>query len=208
MKSIYSIPALAFLFVFLASCSDDEALKVQSKYNDNEMISIMTTMSVEIDSLKMKGDLERDFAKLMIIHHQGAIDMGMKQIAKGDDPELKIWAKEMLDKQQSEMDKLDMFLVEHEVESSPQGYQWDTEAEASMTRMNNDVALHTATKDADKDFAALLIDHHHAANEMAQSFLLYSDQSELKEIADKMIEDQNMRIAELQNWLLQNTSHD
>ncbi|MEO7988655.1 MAG: DUF305 domain-containing protein [Chryseolinea sp.] len=204
MKSLNSIPALAFLFVLLASCSDDEAIKVQNNYNDNEMISILNVMSVEIDSLELKGDLERDFAKLLTIHHQGAIDMGMKQIAKGDDAALKIMAKEMVDMQQSEMDKLDFFLVEHNVKSSPQGYHWDDEAEASMTRMNNDAAIQGTTGDADNDYAALLIHHHRAANELAQSFLQHSDQSELNEIASKMIEDQNIRIEQLQNWLLQN----
>ncbi len=208
MKSIYSISALAFLFVILASCSDDEAIKVQDNYDDTEMITIMNVMSVEIDSLQMKGDLERDFSMLMIIHHQGAIDMGMKQIAKGDDAALKIMAKEMIDKQQSEMDMLDLFLDEHSGKSSPQGYHWDDEAEASMTQMNTDAALQGTTGDADHDYAALLIHHHRAASEMAQSFLEHMDQSELQEIANNMIEDQNIRIEELQNWLLQNTSHD
>ncbi len=166
----------------------------------------MDGMSVEIDSLQMNGDIEQDFAMLMIVHHQGAIDMGMKQIAKGNDAALKIMAKEMIDMQQSEMDKLDLFLVKHDVKSSSEGYEWDTEAEASMTRMNNDVALQGTTGDADNDYAALLIHHHRAANELAQSFLQHSDDnSDLAEIADKMIEDQNIRIEQLQNWLLQNT---
>ena len=204
--SIHSIPVLAFLFVFLASCSDDEVVKVQNIYNDTEMISIMNSMSVEIDSLQMKGDAERDFSKLMIIHHQGAIDMGMKQIAKGDDAELKVWAKELINKQQFEMDKLVFFLTAHHVESSPAGYHWDSEAKASMKRMDNDAALAITTGDADTDFAALLLHHHHAANELAQSFLLHSDNSALEDLANKMIEDQNLRIEQLQNWLLQNKS--
>ncbi len=203
MKPRYSIPALAILFIFLTSCNDDNEVKVQNQ-DDNEMMAIMNTMSAEMEATEMRGDADDDFATMMIIHHQGAIDMGMKQIAKGDDSELKIRAKTMIDMQQSEMDKLDLFLYEHVAESSEEGEQWGIEAEASLKRMNNDADLQVLAGDADHDFCLLMIQHHRSANDMAQSLLHYGHHEELKEIANKMIADQNLQIEELQNWLLQN----
>ena len=51
----------------------------------------------------MTGDPDRDFAAMMIEHHQGAIDMARQQISRGRDPELRALANKIIADQQREI---------------------------------------------------------------------------------------------------------
>src|SRR3972149_4388141 len=43
-----------------------------------DMHGSMTGMTKNMESMKMSGDTDRDFATMMKIHHQGAIDMARR----------------------------------------------------------------------------------------------------------------------------------
>lgn len=72
----------------------------------SQMHMAMVRMSDDMAKMKMSGDTDRDFAGMMIIHHQGAIDMAELQVKNGKDPELKAMAQEMIDAQKAEQVKL------------------------------------------------------------------------------------------------------
>lgn len=207
MKLTKCIPAAVLILLIASACKDDDnGLKVQA-HNDNEMMSLMHTMSTEMDAMQMTGDADDDFATMMIMHHTGAINMGNKELEKGDVAELKTMAQTMIDMQKTEIQELQTFLDSHTPESSDTGMQWGMEADAAMANMKNDADLQVITGDTDNDFAALMIQHHRSATEMAQSLLHHGHHDELKTMANKMIEDQNMEIQKLQEWLLKNKSY-
>lgn len=56
------------------------------------------------------GNQDRDFARQMIVHHQGAIDMARTQLARGRDPALRKMAGEIIAAQQREITELNAFL--------------------------------------------------------------------------------------------------
>lgn len=56
------------------------------------------------------GNQDRDFAKAMIVHHQGAIDMSRRQLARGSDPEMRRMAGEIIAAQEREIAQLNAFL--------------------------------------------------------------------------------------------------
>src|SRR5262245_14016187 len=51
----------------------------------------------------LSGDPDRDFARMMIPHHQGAIDMALAELRHGKDPRLKRLAQEIIVEQQQEI---------------------------------------------------------------------------------------------------------
>jgi uncharacterized protein (DUF305 family) len=63
----------------------------------------------EDDDVKTTGDVDKDYAALMIEHHQAAIDMNRILIEKGHDPALKALAQKMTAQQQKEIRDLERF---------------------------------------------------------------------------------------------------
>lgn len=63
------------------------------------MMRPMTNMNVS-------GDVDRDFATLMIPHHQGAIDMARIELAHGKNEELKKMSQNIIDSQSKEIEVL------------------------------------------------------------------------------------------------------
>jgi uncharacterized protein (DUF305 family) len=72
-------------------------------------------------SVPMTGDPDRDFARMMIPHHQGAIAMAEAVLEKGHDPEIRDMAQNIIEKQQQEIKQLQSWLAGHEdsVEDQP-----------------------------------------------------------------------------------------
>ncbi len=59
------------------------------------------------------GDADRDFARMMIPHHQGAIDMAMVELRYGKDERLKRLAQEIIVSQKQEIEVMRLVLEEH-----------------------------------------------------------------------------------------------
>jgi uncharacterized protein (DUF305 family) len=53
--------------------------------------------------IESSGNIDIDFLKGMIPHHQGAIDMSEELIKKSKDPELKAFAQKIIDAQKAEI---------------------------------------------------------------------------------------------------------
>jgi hypothetical protein len=59
------------------------------------------------------GDADVDFARMMIPHHQGAIDMARVELAQGKDPALRAMAQDIIKAQEGEIATLKDWLGKH-----------------------------------------------------------------------------------------------
>jgi len=66
----------------------------------------MAQMHAAMDRVSSTGDPDRDFALMMIPHHQGAIDMAKVELLYGKDPVMRRLAQEIIADQQSEIDAM------------------------------------------------------------------------------------------------------
>ena len=75
--------------------------------NDAIMIHMMAGMAI-----KPSGDVDHDFAGMMIPHHQGAIDMAVAELRYGHNEQLKRIAQEIIVDQQQEIAAMHMAIGE------------------------------------------------------------------------------------------------
>ena len=72
--------------------------------------SMMTGMD-GMNKMAMTGDIDKDFAMMMKIHHQQAVEMSEMQMAHGKSPEMKAMAKQIISAQKKEITKFDQWLA-------------------------------------------------------------------------------------------------
>ena len=70
----------------------------------------MERMDTGMKSSPMNGDVDHDFATMMMPHHQGAIDMAKAELLYGKDPVMKRLAEEIVVDQQSEIQAMQLWL--------------------------------------------------------------------------------------------------
>jgi uncharacterized protein (DUF305 family) len=70
----------------------------------------MKTMDRDMAAAPMNGNVDHDFATMMMPHHQGAIDMAKAELSYGKDPVMRRLAQEILVDQQSEIDAMLLWL--------------------------------------------------------------------------------------------------
>ena len=76
-----------------------------------DMRAMMNDMGGKMTSMPMSGDPDIDFAKMMRIHHQGAIDMANAELSNGKVPQMKKMAKAIIAAQKKEIAQFDAFLA-------------------------------------------------------------------------------------------------
>jgi uncharacterized protein (DUF305 family) len=104
MKWIWTLLILA-----LGVNAVGQAHSVAQEFMD-AMDASMSKMQKGMTSAPMNGDVDHDFATMMIPHHQGAIDMAKAELSYGKDPVMRRLAQEILVDQQSEIDAMQLWL--------------------------------------------------------------------------------------------------
>ena len=71
---------------------------------------MMTGMD-SMQKMPMSGDTDKDFAIMMKIHHQQAVDIAQMELAHGKSPAMKAMAKQIIAAQKKEIAKFDQWLA-------------------------------------------------------------------------------------------------
>jgi len=71
-------------------------------------------MHMAMGAIVRSGNSDVDFVRLMIPHHQGAIDMAKTQLLYGKDPQMRRLAQEIITDQQLEIELMQRWLKQRE----------------------------------------------------------------------------------------------
>jgi uncharacterized protein (DUF305 family) len=168
------------------------------------MMSLMQRNMDQMKAMPSTGNPDNDFAAMMKTHHMGALEMAQLEVAKGQNPQLKQMAQKMIDEQQQEIAQLNSFLSGHQAHGGGDAFYKDV-----MRQMNNMKMDMDHSGSMDKQFAQMMIPHHQGAIDMARSYLKSgAHEEQLKTMANKIIQDQQQEINDLQAWLTKNKQPD
>lgn len=163
----------------------------------------MTSMHNEMMVGMGYNDPDTAFAKGMLGHHRGAVDMAKIELKYGTDETMRKLAQDIIDSQQIEIDTMNKWLASHPDAPKPKP---NTEAMQAayakgMNTMHSDMMLGIAEPEADMAFARGMLPHHIGAVDMAKVQLQYGTDEEMRKLAQDIIDAQQPEIALMQNWI-------
>ncbi|WP_423147811.1 DUF305 domain-containing protein [Rubrolithibacter danxiaensis] len=201
MKNILKILAVSAFLVSSNACTKDDDNKITIQDHDkNQMMNLMHQMMDKMMAMQMTKDPDNDFAMMMKTHHQGAIDMANLELQSGKDSQLKTMAQSIIESQQAEITQLDAFLQAHSPHLNDPNF--DQMMMMGMDKSGKEADLQVINGNIDHDFAMLMIGHHQSAIENSRLELLHGHEESMKQMATKIIAEQEKEISELQDWLL------
>lgn len=171
------------------------------------------------------GDADIDFAKGMIPHHQGAVDMALIQLKYGKDEDMRRLAALILWTQRQEIGEMQRWLYVRDaipymkwfgVEGDVKGHDHAAML-ADMQAQDKDAASTADYKEAmkvmhrdmdirysgnpDVDFARGMIPHHQGGIDMAYVQVKHGSNPDMSRLANNIIRAQRAEIAQMQRWL-------
>jgi uncharacterized protein (DUF305 family) len=198
----------AFIYLLIAtaavSCKkeEDQFIPGQTSSQDaNKMTTVIRGMVTNMDSLDRTGNPDQRFAKMMIIHHQAAIDLSDIMISDGTDPALKSLAQTMIEKQNQEISAFTAFL-NNNLTAQPASPSFNAKMDILVDKLRRSPNSQNVNGNIEHDFVTVMITHHQSAIEMADLILQAGSDTTLADLVKKMKADQEAEIKKLQNWLL------
>ena len=76
-----------------------------------DMKPTITDMQDKMLGMKSSGNTDVDFAMMMRVHHQSAITMAEAELQNGNDPQMRVMAKDIIRAQKKEIAMFDKFLA-------------------------------------------------------------------------------------------------
>ena len=103
----------ATYFAGLSSGAANDTLSAEAD-NWSQLNASMHKMHIAMAAIQQSGNTDADFVRLMVPHHQGAIDMAKVQLLYGKDPQMRRVAQEIVTDQQLEIELMQRWLKEHD----------------------------------------------------------------------------------------------
>ncbi len=202
-------PPVTDLEVNPADAQTDDVL-AEDAANETQMTDMlrdytraMTRMHDEMMIGMGYNDPDTAFAKAMLGHHRGAIEMAKIQLKHGTDDSMRQLAQNVIDAQQLELDTLNKWLASHPdtVKTNPHTEAMQQAYARSMDVLHGDMVLGIADPQPDMAFARGMLPHHIGAVDMANVQLKYGTDEEMRQLAQSIIDTQQAEIELMQNWI-------
>lgn len=96
--------------IIVQAGAHDHGSQTSTEPDWSELIASMDKMHMAMGAIDRSGDSDIDFVRLMLPHHQAAIDMAKTQLLYGKDPQMRRLAQEIITDQQSEIELMQLWL--------------------------------------------------------------------------------------------------
>lgn len=190
--------------------ANDELIESENLADESQMTAVlkdytksMTRMHDEMMIGMGYNDPDTAFAKSMLGHHRGALELAKIQLKYGTDEAMRQLAQDIITAQQVEIDILNKWLASHPDAPKPKP---NTEAmqqayERSMDVLNANMVLGIADPIPDMAFARGMLPHHISAVKMAKIQLKYGTDEEMRQLAQDIIDTQQAEIERMEDWI-------
>lgn len=183
--------------------SESAMHNMHSNSDSNKYINqrILDSMHDPMKGISNSKNIEIDFLKDMIPHHQGAINSSRIYLDNGKNDKLKEIARNIISSQEEEI----RYFVEL-LESLPKNISKDyvayhSKAKQAMDDMMKDMHKIKASGNIDADFIKAMIIHHTGAIRSATDVLAHTTNEKIKEIANNIIQVQDKEIKNMEDIL-------
>ena len=136
------------------------------------------------------------FVDAMVPHHEGAVEMAEVALENAEHEEIRTLAQDIISGQQAEIEQFGR--IRAGLEGSPMEGMSEEEMSQMMGMMDaQDLA---GQRPFDLAFIDAMIPHHESAIEMANVALQESEDLEIREITQGIVEAQEAEIAQMEQW--------
>lgn len=136
------------------------------------------------------------FVDAMVPHHEGAVEMAQVALDNAEHEEIRTLAQDIIAGQQAEIEQFNR-IREGLSGSAMEGMSEDDMNEAMGMMDAQDLA---GQRPFDRAFIDAMIPHHESAIEMANVALEESEDPEIREIAQGIVDAQEAEIAQMEQW--------
>jgi uncharacterized protein (DUF305 family) len=149
-----------------------------------------------------------EFAQMMIIHHDGALEMAELAVERAETEEVRALAERIRAAQDPEIQLMESWLEQWGEDREPAGHAghgYEHDDSMMMDGMDHDEAMEHLReqegREFDRRFLELMIDHHRGAVVMSEQQLERGTNPAARELAEQIIADQEAEIAEMEQML-------
>ncbi|WP_237565422.1 DUF305 domain-containing protein [Ornithinimicrobium cavernae] len=149
-------------------------------------------------------EADTEFAQMMIVHHEGAIEMADLAIEKAGSDEVRTLAEGISAAQGPEIDTMTSWLQSWDEDTAPHhgGMEMDGMEMGGMSQEEVMAELESLSgQEFDRRFLELMIEHHRGAVEMAATELEDGQNPQARGLSEQIIEDQKAEISEMEELL-------
>ena len=162
-----------------------------------------------IGNNQMMGQIDPHFIEQMIPHHEDAITMANLALTRAEHSEIKSLANDIVRTQSEEIDQMKQWYRSWFGKDVPDVFSGTGHGMGSgimhMGMMGDatDIDQLKTASDFDKDFIEEMIPHHQMAVMMAQMLANATNRSEMKQLAQSIIDAQTREINSMREWYRQ-----